>query len=1065
MLCNILFLELRGNQDNLCKMPQENTNFVGREELLKEYSQVLDLESDKKFLIITGSDGYGKSSLAAKLGYEKYDRGYSYVFWINIQDITRDPANPSLKDIASSILQKFDIDTSDIEEDIVRYLKVKMRMIVESNKRALLIFDNADNLIEPERDSSSPSSAFGELFALIQDIPGNSIRCIFTSCKGLMDSVHHIIQLPPFSKKDSCEFVTRKLQDFPCQDNNNLVGKLVDIGRGLPYAYELMCSEVIVTKEKPAIAQYVQSLTTSLEGMSSEKEDNVFFLNEMLQLSYERLDKEAKSLFKLLAYIPLAVSSKYLFKVVDTFDTIKNRSSLLDQLYRRCLVSFDSGRYLIHPFLREFVKNKCWDKDSHKTYEEAYYKAYINQLFELARKSLEKDCFVECLEEFRNEQQNFLHVMKEVGKGSANTQLHIREVLSECLTRKTPEYISVVIFLCHEVYDRYSVALLEFFAGCETFVEGQLKKNIWCCRFDVKMAISEEEIDNDYEALTADEYGKLLVEKRNCSQSAFRKDHANPNVDAFMKRVENLKDCKVKQYFKVSFLKIQVQLSNTFFRSRTLKSKKTLDLITNEVLKVCESTFGVHWLTIDCHIQFGKMYWGRNSRDKANTSFNKAIGMAEHVVDSRKHLACLLEKGRFLLLSDSQELVEEGRNLIDQALKGCKDFFDERMRLSAMITYVIVDKVKRQEMTKKFLEKQLLNNRWLQIVRSVVETELYFPSEGLKKEGFISHEKIKVEKLQQITKHLEYICDDMRLEEEKLLQNLRPDMLIYGYSESELSKATSKRKQRLQIGIPELFLFNMKIATTCMHVLSEHDTKEIAKKALHIMDSNESITAEKREELLFIVRCDRSRYLLMKEKCYIEQMGKRIPVMKDNLQKPLLRLLEECEKYQDVWSWAIQGLTREDKSLYEKVIPYLCRQSEPHKLLLKLVLYKFKYHIGVYNRESDDGVIEKESKHAVDEMKKAVAYVDGLLKNNVRKQNNTSRALKDALKRWCTRLALDTKRVLNKAERGKYANKALGWLEEGDDIITAKEKEFLETLVSKAEKRDPFCEHKQGHAY
>ena len=1053
MLCNILFLELRGNQDNLCKMPPENANFVGREELLKEYSQVLDLESDKKFLIITGSDGYGKSSLAAKLGYEKYDHGYSYVVWVNTQDITRDPANPSLKDIASSILQKFDIDTSDIE-DIVGYLKVKMRMIVESNKRALLIFDNADNLIEPERDSSSPSSAFGELFALIQDIPGNSIRCIFTSCKGLMDSVHHIIQLPPFSKKDSCEFVTRKLQDFPCQDNNDLVGKLVDIGRGLPYAYELMCSEVIVTKEKPAIAQYVQSLTTSLEGMSSEKEDSAFFLNELLQLSYERLDKEAKSLFKLLAYIPLAVSSKYLFKVVDTFDTIKNRSSLLDQLNRRCLVSFDSGRYLIHPFLRKFVKNKCWDKDSHKTYEEAYYKAYINQLFELARKSLEKDCFVECLEEFRNEQQNFLHVMEEVGKGSTNTQLHITDGLSELLKRTTPEYISVVIFLCHEVYDRYSVALLEFFAGCETFVEGQLKKNIWCCRFDVNMAISEEEIDDDYEELTADEYGKLLVEKRKCSQTAFRKQHAEKNFDAFMKRMENLKDCKVKQYFKVSFLKIQVRLSNTFSRSRTLKSKKTLDLIKNlsEALKVCESTFGVHWLTIDFHIQFGKLYWGINSRDKANTSFDKAIGMAEHVVESRKHLACLLEKGRFLLSSDSQELVEEGRNLIDQALKGCKDFFDETMRLLAMATYVKVDKVKRQEMTKKFLEKQFLSNRWLQIVRSVVETELYFPSEGLKKEGFISHEKIKVEKLQQITKHLEYICYDSIQEEEKLLQNLRPDMLIYGYSESELSKATSKRKQRLQIGISELFIFNMKIATTCMHVLSEHDTKEIAKKALHIMDSNDSITAKKREELLFITRCDRSRYLLMKEKCYIEQIGKRIPVMKDNLQKPLLRLLEECEKYQDVWSWAIQGLTREDKSLYKKVIPYLCSQSEPHEHLLNLVLYKFYYHIGVDDRESDDGIIEKESKRAVYEMKKAIDYVEGLLKNNVRKQNNASRALEDALIRWYKGLALHAKRVLNKAERCKYANKALGWLEERDDIITAKEKETLETLASKAKK-------------
>ena len=1070
----MLFLELRENQENLCKMPAENANFVGREKQLNECSQVLDHESKKTFLIITGGPCCGKSSLAVKLGYEMYDKGYSYVIWIDIRDIAKSPSNPSLEDIVAYILQKFDIDTSDIEKDIIRYLKVKMRMIAESDKSALLIFDNADCLIEPERDDSCSSSVFQDLCELIEAVEGNSIRCIFTSCKSksLTKSGHYIVKLGSVSNADSQLFVTKRLQDlqFPC--DANVINTFVNVGNGLPYALELMCSEAIVKGKEKRINQYVDSLKMTLQDTSSEEENSDSILNKLFKLSYERLDEEERSLFKLMTYIPFAISSKYLFKVLSTFAIISNPSNLLDQLNRRCLVSFDSGRYMIHPFLRDFVTKEYWNEDSRKTHEEAYYKAYINQLFELARKSLEKDYFVECLEEFRNEQQNFLHVMKEVGKGSANTQLHIRDVLSERLTRKTPEYISVVLFLCHEVYDKYAVALIDFFAGCETFVEGSMKKSIWCCRFDVNMAISEEEIDDDYEELEADEFGKLLVEKRKCYQTAFRKQHAEKNFDAFMKRVENLEDCEknvtnVKRYFEASFLKIKVRLLNKFSRSRTLENKKT-EVFINDLrgaLKICESTFGVHWLTIDCHIQFGKLYWGVSSRDNAKASFEAAIDLAQPIFKSRKYLSCLVEKGRLLLLSDSQELVEEGRSLIDQALKGCKDFFDETMRLSAMATYVKVDKVKREEMTNIFLKKQWVNNRWLQIMRSVVDTELDFPSKGLKKEDFISHEKRKVEQLQQITKHLEYICDDMRHEEEKLLQNLRPDMLIYGYSESELSKATSKSKQQLQIRISELFIFNMKIATTCMHVLSEHDTKEVARKALHIMDSNDFITAEKREELLFIVRCDRSRYLRMKEKCYIEQMGKRIPAMKDKLQKYLLRLLEEYEKYQGIWSWAIQGLAREDKSLYEKVIPYLCRQSEPHELLLNLVLYKFYYHTGVYDRESDDSVIEKESKHAVDEMKKAVAYVEGLLKNNVRKQSNTSRALEDTLKRWYKGLALHTKRVLNKAERGKYAKKALGWLEEGDDIITAKEKEILETLASKAEKRDPFCEHKQGHAY
>ena len=891
----MLFLELRENQENLCKMPAENANFVGREERLKECSQVLDHQSEKTFLIITGGPCYGKSSLAVKLGYEMYDKGYSYVIWIDIRDIAKSPSKPSLEDIVSSILQKFDIDTSDIEKDIVRYLKVKMRMIAESDKSALLIFDNADCLIEPERDDSC--SAFEDLCELIEAVDGNSIRCIFTSCKSksLTKSGHYIVNLGSFSSADSDLFVTKRLQDlqFPC--DANVINTFVDVGKGLPYALELMCSEAIVKRKKKRINQYVNRLKMTLQDMSFEEDNGDSLLTKLFKLSYGRLDEEEKSLFKLMTYIPFAISSKYLFKVLNTFANISNHSNLLDQLNRRCLVSFDSGRYLIHPFLRDFVTKEYWNEDSRKTYEEAYYKAYINQLFELARKSLEKDCFVECLEEFCNEQQNFLHVMKEVGKGSTNTQLHIRDVLSEHLTRKTPEYISVVLFLCHEVYDKYAVALIEFFAGCETFVEGPMKKSIWCCRFDVSMAISEEEIDDDYEEMEADEFGKLLVEKRKCSQTAFRKQHAEKNFDAFMKRVENLEENvkNVKKYFEASFLRIKVRLSNKFSRSRTLENSKTKVVINDlmNALKICESTFGVHWLTIDCHIQFGKVYWGVNSRDKAKASFEAAIDLAQPVFKSRKYLSCLVEKGRFLLLSDSQELVEEGRSLIDQALKGCKDFFDETMRLSAMATYVKVDKAIREEMAMRLLEKESLNNRWIQVMRSVFNAEMDSPSEGLEKEKFISHERIKIEKLQRITKHLEYICDDLRHEEEKQLQNSEPGIFMYGCSESR-----GKDTKLLQYAKTELYIFTMKIATTYMHVLSERDAKEIANKALQLMYGNNFITREKENELISVTEYDQEKYLRMKKKCYIQQMGKRIPALQDDVRKDLEDLLKECEK-------------------------------------------------------------------------------------------------------------------------------------------------------------------------
>ena len=181
---------------------------MGREEELKDCSEILDSGNEKTFLIITGGPCYGKSSLTVKVGYEMYDKSYSYVLWINMRDITRNPSNPSIEDIALNVLQKFSIDTSQMQGSMEDYLKRKLEIIVEGNKSALLIFDNADNLIEPKSDETCRSSAYERLWQMIRDLKGNSIRCIFTSrvCKSLLDSKHHKLELDIYLKMKAIIF-------------------------------------------------------------------------------------------------------------------------------------------------------------------------------------------------------------------------------------------------------------------------------------------------------------------------------------------------------------------------------------------------------------------------------------------------------------------------------------------------------------------------------------------------------------------------------------------------------------------------------------------------------------------------------------------------------------------------------------------------------------------------------------------------------------------------------------------------------------------------------------------
>ena len=613
-------------------------------------------------------------------------------------------------------------------------------------------------------------------------------------------------------------------------------------------------------------------------------------MTNMFDLSYKRLNSAERGVFTSLAVFPSSFSYRYVSKVLENLTGLKPR--LLSTLTKHSLVSVDSGQYLIHPFLREFLKSKYWDDGSRKNYETAYYKAYISQLFELARESLGKDKFVDCLHEFHSEQQNFLHVMGEVGKGCTNSPPHVRQLVKEHLLQlQTPEYIYVVLFLCHEVYDRYPVALIEFFKGCETFAEGQVKKNIWCCRFDVSMAICGKGIDDNFEELEADDFGKILVANRKCNQIVDREESkkAVSRLNNYLEWANKLDDCRMKAYFTSTILKRKVRLLKKAYFGRSEKDKKCLIDYLEKALDECDSAFGVHWLTIDCHTQLGKLYWAFHNRDDAIVAFDNALCLAESlsVSGNRRYLSCLVNKGRFLLDSGEKESIGEGKRLIDEALENCKDFVDEEMWLLAMKTLLQVDKKTREEMINMFFKEEDLSHRRLQIIHSAVGTELNSPDEDVNEENFIFHEEVKVERLRKIIAHLEHLC-----------------------------KKSNQDKNLQRTAINYLFICTMWIGTKCMHVLSEAATVELLSKALKMMKDYKFIGEARKTEFYFIINCDKEQHNLLKRKCSIIQKMRRIP--KVDQEREVEILLEDCKKHIYLYSLASKEFHRIKNETLEK---------------------------------------------------------------------------------------------------------------------------------------------------
>ena len=953
-----------------------------------------------------------------------YEKGFSYVLWINMRDITRNPNNPLLEDIVLNVLQKFKIDTSEMGEDIVEYLKRKLDMIVDDSKSALLIFDNADNLIQPEKDGSCQSSAFQKLCQLIRDTEGNVIRCIFTSrvCNSLLDNKHYKLELGYLSDADSRLLLVRGLQNLPFQYNDTVITDFAVIGHGLPYALELICSEAVEMDCEEMLTHFVNELKESpLDTLNDESR-----MTNLFDLSYQRLNDTEKAVFTSMAVFPSAFSYRYLSKVLKNLEGVPNlKPTILNKLKKHSLVSVDSGLYMIHPFLREFLKTTHWDAESCSKYEIAYYKTYINKLFNLARESLEMNKFSECIQEFQSEQQNFLHVLGEVGKGWTYSPPHIRQLMKEeLLKHPTPDYITLLIFYYHEIY---SADMIEFFKGCETFVEGQMKKNIWCCRFYIDLKSVEKRNDDVYSDLEPDEYGKAIVEIIKLSLSVGkcrRKDEfeeAISKLEKYRAWADTLNDSKMKAYFKCKILKTKVSLSKKACKLRDVEiDKNNLVGDLKEALDLCVSNFGLHGRTIDFHSQLGKLFWYLQDTDKAMASFDDAVNMAKSLAIShnKRHISCLLEKGRFLIDCKSKASIMEGKRLIEATLHQWKDFCGEFMWFYAMQSLLRVDRTRRDEVADKFLKEKRLFHPSLGAMHSAVIAQLDYSNEEVNEENFLQQEKLMLEKLLPVVDHLENLCQIGGYQHEKLLQD----------------------------AVTNAYYWNMWIATRCMHALSESDAKQRASKALKLSTSHSFIRSDRNEELSFIVNCDRKKFVLLKKKCYIEQMGKRIPEKQDGLKKDLDNLLQDCRKDQDVWSWIIGGLARENRKLYGKVIPYLVDHLKPNENLLALVLQMFVDQIEDYKRESKERMTPEESIPAVKDMLRAITHVEDLLANRTTMKDDMSRALGDALKKWYTQLAFRTKDCFSRTSRTEYARKALSLLKEGDTAVTEKERSILKSL-------------------
>jgi len=591
-------------------------------------------------------------------------------------------------------------------------------LITTSRKRALLIFDNADDLIAPPIDKSCKSSTFSELSRHIRGNSRETIRAVFTTriySNTASEEDHYTVKLEHLSNKESEEYLQQELEKKNGLDKEQMVKDVADACNGLPFALRLVCSYVNQLPSMEMIEDYVNDLkkdplkTVGEDGMQL---DDVH-LFACLDLSLQRLDESDLELLSLLAVFPSRFSYAYVKKLLSFVgkDGAINSRELLIKLEKHSLLQDDSyadvmnqdGKYyVIHSFLCQYIKDRYWSSSKEHYYKTSYYKLYTNELFMLGRKSLEKDNYKNCWEEFEMEQHNFLYVMAQIGDScdKGDYPSYIVEVIRELSTRETPDFIAMYL-LCIDLTN--PCLLHKFIKVCEDLAQDKQKKKIWCCRYDLSVKYFDGGIEDPCKELDPDDYGKALLSKRHISNKLIASlenermgnfTQIKDELEEFKNSVDNLECVTLKNYFKVHILLLKGCLLRKCLNVKKLSVTKTDCIeVYNDALDICNEHFGQSLVTFDCYNQRKKLFLQLEDVDKLAVECEKLYELLQDMSFRRtKELGSfLLGKEKPLMFRGIKEREADLRADNDVLFAiGCKDLSRRLFWLRLLVLIFII---------------------------------------------------------------------------------------------------------------------------------------------------------------------------------------------------------------------------------------------------------------------------------------------------------------------------------------------------------------------------------------
>jgi tetratricopeptide (TPR) repeat protein len=223
------------------RLPSRNTNFTGRDAVLREVRQRLTSGNDVATLVVQGLGGVGKTQLAVEYAY-RYLPKYRFVAFVNAED-------PDL--VASQFVSLAgELGLTDVNSDQA-FPRVYGKLL--DRRPWLIIFDNGEK--PGTLTHALPSAGLG-----------NNGHVIVTTRVSGWSSRADVIDLDVFTRQESVALLVRRVPDMTEAMADRIAEQLGD----LPLALEQAAGYMGYNRTPPQ--EYLTLLTSRLEDMIAQGE-------------------------------------------------------------------------------------------------------------------------------------------------------------------------------------------------------------------------------------------------------------------------------------------------------------------------------------------------------------------------------------------------------------------------------------------------------------------------------------------------------------------------------------------------------------------------------------------------------------------------------------------------------------------------------------------------------------------------------------------------------------------------------------------------------------------------